>query len=96
MTTHAAVGRLRQVTMISAERQTASKLVALDGESRILGYTQTDDPGRFLRELGAEGKLPPQVRIYEVCPSPIDDISHYYDFEAACLLERVSSRPLPE
>jgi hypothetical protein len=73
--------------MITTERQTTSKLVALDGESRILGYTQADNPKRFLRELGG-GRLSDQVRIYEVGPSEVDDISHYYDFEATCLLQR--------
>lgn len=78
--------------MITTERQTTSKLVAVGGKSTILGYSQTDDPKKFLRELGAESKLSPQVRIYEVCPSTIDDIAHYYDFEAACLLQRASSQ----
>lgn len=82
--------------MITTERQTTSKLVALDGESAILGYSQTDDPRRFLRELGAGTKLSPQVRIYEVCPYTIDDIAHYYDFEATCLLQRGSSQASAE
>lgn len=78
--------------MVTADRQITSRLIALDGESRILGYTQTDDPRRFLRELGGGGRLPHQVRIYEVCSSAIDDIDHYYDFEATCLLQRGSSQ----
>lgn len=82
--------------MITTERKTTSKLVALDGESTILGYSQTDDPRKFLRELGAGSKLSPQVRIYEVCPDTIDDIAHYYDFEAACLLHRGSSQSSPD
>ena len=78
--------------MITAERQTTSKLIALDGESTILGYSQTDDARQFLRELGVGSKLSPQVRIYEVCPYTIEDVAHYYDFEATCLLQRGSSR----
>jgi hypothetical protein len=78
--------------MVTAERQMTSKLVALDGESSILGYTQTNDPKRFLRELGEGSKLSHQVRIYEVCPSGIEGIAHYYDFEAACLLQRKPSQ----
>ena len=82
--------------MITAERQTTSKLVALDGESRILGYAETDNPRRFLRELGGGSKLSYQVRIYEVCPSASDDIARYYDFEATCLLQRESRQASPE
>lgn len=74
--------------MITAERQITSKLVALDEESRVLGYTQTHDPRRFLRELTGSSKRSRQVRIYEVCPLMIDDTDHYYDFEATCLLQR--------
>lgn len=73
--------------MVTADRQITSRLIALDGESRILGYTQTGDPKRFLRELNGGGRLPHQIRIYEVCSSAIDDIDHYYDFEATCLLQ---------
>ncbi|WP_119299613.1 hypothetical protein [Dongia deserti] len=76
--------------MVTAERQTTSKLVALDGDSRVLGYTHTNDPKRFLRELGDSAKLAYQVRIYEVCPPVIDDVDHYYDFEATCLLQKDS------
>jgi hypothetical protein len=74
--------------MTTVERQTTSRLVALDEESRILAYSQTDDARTFLRELGGGHKLPHQVRIYEVCPFTIDDVDHYYDFEATCLLQR--------
>jgi len=74
--------------MITAERQNTSKLVALDEESRILGYTQTYRPERFLRELSGSSKRSHQIRIYEVCPLMIDDTDHYYDFEATCLLQR--------
>jgi hypothetical protein len=81
--------------MVTAERQTTSKLVALDGESKILGYTETNDPRRFLRELSGNTKVSYQVRIYEVCPSAIDDISHYYDFEARCLLQRQPGQASP-
>ena len=82
--------------MVTAERQTTSRLVALDGESSILGYTQADDPKRFLRELGEGSKLSHQVRIYEVCPSGLEGIAHYYDFEAACLLQRKPSQASTE
>lgn len=82
--------------MVTAERQLTSKLVALDGESRVLGYTQMDDPRRFLHELDSGGKLPHQVRIYEVCPSTTDDVDHYYDFEATCLLQRGGGKASPE
>ena len=74
--------------MITVERQLISKLVALSDDSTILGYTQTDDPKRFLRELIGGHKLEHQVRIYEVCPLGTDDLSHYYDFDAKCLLSR--------
>ena len=80
--------------MITAERQTTSKLIALDEESRILGYTQTYDPESFLRELAGSSKRSHQVRIYEVCPLKIDDADHYYDFEARCLLQREPIRKL--
>ena len=50
--------------MITAERQDTSRLVALDEESRVLGYNQTNDPKRFLRELGGS-RLRHQVRIYD-------------------------------
>ena len=79
--------------MITVERQLISKLVALSDDSTILGYTQTDDPKRFLRELIGGHKLERQVRIYEVCPVGTDDLSHYYDFDAKCLLSR---NPSPE
>ena len=74
--------------MITVERQFTSKLVALSEDSMILGYTQTDDPKRFLRELLGGHALKHQVRIYEVCPLGTDDLSHYYDFDANCLLSR--------
>lgn len=74
--------------MITTERETTSKLVALDEESRILGYTQTHCPRRFLRELTGSSKRSHQVRIYEVCPLMIGDTDRYYDFEATCLLRR--------
>jgi hypothetical protein len=74
--------------MITVERQPTSKLVALDEESGILGYTQTDDPKRFLRELRGNHKPEQTVRIYEVCPLGIEDVGHYYDFDARCLLSR--------
>ena len=74
--------------MITVERQPTSKLVALSEDSGILGYTQTDDPRRFLRELIADHRLKHQVRIYEVCPPGTEDIGHYYDFESKCLLSR--------
>ena len=74
--------------MITVERQLISKLVALSDDSTILGYTQTDDPKRFLRELTGGHRLEHQVRIYEVCPPGTDDLSHYYDFDAKCLLSR--------
>jgi hypothetical protein len=37
--------------MVSADREPASRLVALTEDSEILGYTQAADPRRFLREL---------------------------------------------
>lgn len=82
--------------MVTAERQITSKLVALDDESRILAYAQTDDPRQFVRELGGGSKLHYQVRIYEVCSSEIDDIAHFYDFEATCLLRRETRQASPE
>jgi hypothetical protein len=78
--------------MVTAERQVTSRLIALDEESEILGYTQTADPKRFLRELSGSGKLVHQVRIYQVCPLATDDVDHYYDFEATCLLRREPGR----
>lgn len=74
--------------MITTERQDTSRLIALDEESRILGYNQTIDPRRFLRELDGRTCAQHQVRIYEVCPTAIDDVAHFYDFEATCLLRR--------
>ena len=74
--------------MITADRQPTSKLVALNGDSVILGYTQADDPRQLLRELMGERRLELQVRIYEVCPLGTEDIGHYYDFESKCLLAR--------
>ena len=74
--------------MITVERQPTSKLVALDEESGILGYTQGDDPKRFLRELRGSHRLEQPVRIYEVCPLATEDLGHYYDFDAQCLLSR--------
>jgi hypothetical protein len=74
--------------MITTDRQPTSKLVALSDESGILGYTQTDDPRRFFRELLGGHSLEQAVRIYEVCPLGTDDLGHYYDFEARCLLSR--------
>lgn len=73
--------------MITTERQDTSRLIALDEESRVLGYNQTSDPKLFLRELGGRQQSH-QVRIYEVCPATVDDVAHYYDFEARCLLQR--------
>jgi hypothetical protein len=73
--------------MITIERQSTSKLVALSEDSGILGYTQTDDPRRFYRELGGH-RLDQPVRIYEVCPLGTEDVGHYYDFEAKCLMSR--------
>ena len=74
--------------MITVERQSTSKLVALNEDSGIVGYTQTDDARRFLRELAGSHGLDQPVRIYEVCPPGTEDVSHYYDFEARCLLSR--------
>jgi hypothetical protein len=74
--------------MITTERQATSKLVALDEDSTILGYSQTYDPDRFLRELAGGSTGSGQVRIYEVCPPAMDDTDHYYDFEATCLRRR--------
>lgn len=74
--------------MITIERQITSKLVALSEDSGILGYTQTDDPRSFYRELLGGHRLEQPVRIYEVCPRGIEDVDHYYDFEARCLLSR--------
>ena len=77
--------------MVSADRQATSRLVALTEDSEILGYTRAADPGRFLRELRGGHNLAHQVRIYEVCPVATDDLDHYYDFEARCLLRREPS-----
>jgi hypothetical protein len=74
--------------MVSADRQATSRLVALTEDSEILGYTQAADPRRFFRELRGGHNLAHQVRIYEVCPVATDDLDHYYDFEARCLLRR--------
>ena len=74
--------------MITVERQLTSKLVALDEESGILGYTQSGDPKSFLRELRGSHGLDQPVRIYEVCPLATEDVNHYYDFDARCLLSR--------
>lgn len=74
--------------MITTDRQPTSKLVALSEDSGILGYTQSDDPKRFLRELLDGHRLEQPVRIYEVCPTGTEDVGHYYDFEAECLLSR--------
>ena len=74
--------------MITMERQLTSKLIALSEDSGILGYTQTDDPRSFLRELRGGDSLKQPVRIYEVCPLGTEDVGHYYDFEAKCLLSR--------
>lgn len=74
--------------MITVERQPTSRLVALDEESGILGYTQSYDPKSFLRELRGGHRLEQSVRIYEVCPLATEDVSHYYDFDARCLLSR--------
>jgi hypothetical protein len=49
--------------MITVERQLTSRLVALRDDSTILGYTQTDNPKKFLRELNGGHKLEHQVRI---------------------------------
>lgn len=74
--------------MITIDRQPTSKLVALSEDSGILGYSQSDDPRRFLRELLTGHRLHQPVRIYEVCPPGTEDLGHYYDFEAPCLLSR--------
>lgn len=77
--------------MITVERQLTSKLIALSEDSTILGYTQTDNPKRCLRELIGGHKLQHQVRIYEICPIGTGDISHYYDFDTKCLLSKEPS-----
>jgi hypothetical protein len=73
--------------MVTIERQASSLLIALTEDSRILGYTQGCSPEQFLRELGGRHHLTHQVRIYDVCPLGTDDLDHYYDFEAKCLLQ---------
>lgn len=73
--------------MVTIERQPGSRLIALTEDSRILGYTGGASPERFLRELGGRRHLTHQVRIYDVCPLRTDDLDHYYDFEAECLLQ---------
>jgi hypothetical protein len=82
--------------MVTVDRQLTSKLVALSEDSAILGYAPTDDPRRFLRELGGGHRLHHQVRIYDVCPVTTDDVDHYYDFEAKCLLRREPSADVPD
>ena len=77
--------------MVNVDRQATSKLIALSEDSEILGYTQADDPEKFFRELRGGHNLSHQVRIYEVCPLTTDDLDHYYDFEARCLLRREPS-----
>ena len=74
--------------MVTVDRQATSNLIALTEDSEILGYTQANNPERFLRELTKGHKFVHQVRIYEVCPLTTDDVDHYYDFEARCLLRR--------
>jgi hypothetical protein len=74
--------------MITVDRELTSKLVALSEDSGILGYTRTADPRRFLHELLDGHRLDQPVRIYEVCPPGTEDVGHYYDFEAQCLLSR--------
>lgn len=81
--------------MVTVDRQLTSKLVALSEDSVILGYTPSDDPRRFLRELGGGHSFRHQVRIYEVCPLTTDDLDHYYDFEAKCLVRREPSADAP-
>ena len=73
--------------MVTIERQAGSRLVALTEDSCILGYTEGKSPEQFLRELGGRQQLVHQVRIYDVCPLGTDDLDHYYDFEAVCLLQ---------
>jgi hypothetical protein len=73
--------------MVTIERQANSRLVALTEDSQILGYTEGSNPERFLRALGGRHHLTHQVRIYDVCPLGTDDLDHYYDFEAECLLQ---------
>lgn len=73
--------------MVTNERQAGSRLIALTEDSRILGYTDGSNPERFLLELGGRHHLTHQVRIYDVCPPGTDDLDHYYDFEAECLLQ---------
>jgi hypothetical protein len=73
--------------MVTHERQASSRLIALTEDSRILGYTDGSNPEQFLRELGGRHHLAHQVRIYDVCPVETDDLDHYYDFEAECLLQ---------
>ena len=80
--------------MVNVDRQATSKLIALSEDSEILGYTQADDPKKFLRELRGGHNLSHQVRIYEVCPLTTDDLDYYYDFEARCLLRREPSEGL--
>lgn len=72
--------------MVTTEQQDSSKLIALNEDSVVLGYTQGSNPARFLRELGGHRYITHQVRIYEVGPMGIEDLEHYYDFEAECLL----------
>jgi hypothetical protein len=73
--------------MVTIERQASSRLIALNEDSRILGYTEGSSPNQFLRELGGRHHLAHQVRIYDVCPLGVHDLDHYYDFEAQCLLQ---------
>jgi hypothetical protein len=73
--------------MVTLERQASSQLIALTEDSRILGYTPGKNAEKFLRELGGRRNLAHQVRIYDVCPAATDDLDHYYDFEADCLLQ---------
>ncbi len=72
--------------MVTTEQQDNSRLIALNEDSVILGYTQGNNPERFLRELGGRRHLTHQVRIYEIGLASIEDLDHYYDFEAECLL----------
>lgn len=83
---YARVRNMRRCPMVTTEQQNSSKLIALNEDSVVLGYTQGSSPARFLRELGGRRYITHQVRIYEIGPVGTDDLEHYYDFDAECLL----------
>lgn len=65
--------------MVTTEQQDSSKLIALNEDSV---YAGKQSRALFLRVLGGYRCIVHQVRSYEVGPVGLDDLEHYYDFEA--------------